>query len=117
MSLHVHNLKFLRPIRKGLRKTSTPQEKILWSQLRGKLFETKFRRQQSIGRFVADFYCPEKKLIIELDGGQHLNNMEGDQERTYYFESLGNKVIRFWNNEVDKNLDQVLLKIKKEMKN
>ena len=68
MTKHVHNLKFLRLVRKSLRKTSTPQEKILWSRLRGKNFEYVFKRQQSIGKFVADFYCPKKNLIIEIDG-------------------------------------------------
>lgn len=117
MTKHIHNLKFLRQTRKELRRASTPQEKILWSRLRGKNLVFVFKRQESIGRFIADFYCPAKKLIIELDGSQHLDNKEYDEERTRYFESLGIKVIRFWNNEVNKNLDGVLLKIEEELNN
>ena len=83
--------------------------------MRGKNFEYVFKRQHSIGRFIADFYCPTKNLIIELDGSQHLDNKEYDQERTWYFESLGIKVIRFWNNEVNNNLNGVLMKIKEEL--
>ena len=83
--------------------------------MRGKNFEYVFKRQHSIGRFIADFYCPTKNLIIELDGSQHLDNKEYDQERTWYFESLGIKVIRFWNNEVNNNLKGVLMKIKEEL--
>ena len=115
MTDHVHNLKFLRQARKELRNTSTSQEKILWSKLRGKNLGYVFKSQHSIGNFIADFYCPRKKLIIELDGSQHLDNKEYDQERTWYFASLGIKVIRFWNNEVNQNLDGVLIKIKQEL--
>jgi very-short-patch-repair endonuclease len=115
MVKHVHNLKFLKQARKDLRKTSTPQEKILWSKLRGKNTGFVFKRQESIGKFIADFYCPKKNLVIEIDGSQHLDNKEYDQERTWYFESLGIKVIRFWNNEVNINLDGVLMKIMEEL--
>ncbi len=117
MKNHVHNLKFLKQARKDLRKTSTPQEKILWSKLRGKNIGFVFKRQESIGNFIADFYCPKKMLVIELDGNQHLDNKEYDQERTWYFESLGIKVVRFWNKDVNQNLDGVLIRIKKELDN
>ena len=80
-----------------------------------KSFGYKFHRQHSIGNFIADFYCPTRKLIIELDGSQHLDNQEYDKERTEYFESLGIKVIRFWNNEINNNLNGVLMKIKEEL--
>ena len=93
----------------------TEEEIILWSVLKNNKLGYKFRRQHSIGRFIADFFCPLKRLIIELDGSQHLDNKEYDEERTNYFESLGIKVIRFWNNEVDKNLAEVMMKIKKEL--
>jgi very-short-patch-repair endonuclease len=101
MKEHMHNLKYFRGVRKELRKTSTPEEKILWSKLRGKNFGYRFRRQHSIGHFIADFYCAEKRLVIELDGSQHLNNVDYDKERTDYFESLNIRVIRFWNEEVN----------------
>jgi len=115
MTNHVHNLNFLQQARKNLRRTSTPQEKILWSKLRSRKLGPVFKRQESIGNFIADFYCPKKMLVIELDGSQHLDNKEYDEERTNYFESLNIKVIRFWNNEVNTNLDGVLLKTKEEL--
>lgn len=98
-----------------MRKTSTPQEKTLWSRLRNDNLGCGFRRQHSIGRFIADFYCAEKKLVIELDGHQHADNKEYDKERTELFESFGIKVIRFWNEEVDENIKKVVLKIVEEL--
>ena len=112
---HIHNIKYLRPIRKTLRKNMTEEEVILWSVLKNNNWGYKFRRQHSIDHFVADFFCPLKRLIIELDGSQHLDNKEADQERTNYFESLGIKVIRFWNNEVKNNLNGVMIKIVEEL--
>ena len=85
---HIHNLKYLHDVRINLRKEITPQEKILWQKLRNSSLGYRFRRQHSIGNFIADFYCATKKLAIELDGSQHLDNTEYDQERTNYFESL-----------------------------
>ena len=79
---HIHNTKYLRPTRKSLRKNMTEEEVILWSVLQNNKCGYKFRRQHSIGRFIADFFCPVKRLIIELDGGQHLDNKEYDEERT-----------------------------------
>jgi very-short-patch-repair endonuclease len=116
MTKHVHNLKFFRQVRQDLRRSTTPQEIILWKYLRRKNFGYKFKRQHSIGNFIVDFYCPTNKLIIELDGSQHLGNQEADTERTQYFESLGLRVIRFWNNEVDKNINGVMMKTEEEMR-
>jgi very-short-patch-repair endonuclease len=113
---HIHNLKHLGVARKILRKEITPEEKRLWFQLRNNSLGYRFRRQHSIGNFIADFFCAEKRLIIELDGSQHLDNKEADRERTAYFESLGIKVIRFWNSEVKNNLDEVMAKIEEELK-
>ena len=112
---HIHNLKFLRDARKQLRKDITLEEELLWYKLWRKNIGYRFRRQHSIGNFIADFFCAEKRLIIELDGRQHLDNKEYDKERTDYFESLGIKVIRFWNNEIRDDLNGVVLKIKKEL--
>lgn len=90
----------------------------MWYKLKGnRLLGYNFRRQHSIGKFIVDFYCPLRKLVIELDGSQHLDNIEYDRERTEYFESLGIKVIRFWNDEVNKNIDSVMEIIKKELDN
>ena len=98
-----------------LRKESTEAEKLLWRYLRRKsLFGYKFRRQEQINDYIVDFVCYEKKLIIELDGG-HLNQDEtkiNDVRRQKWLESQNFKVIRFWNNEVMKNIEGVLQKIK-----
>ena len=94
-----------------LRKEPTPAERKLWAVIRNDQMGVNFRRQHAIGKYIPDFVCLEKKLIIELDGSQHLEQQEYDQERTKYLESLGYKVIRFWNNEVTKNIDGVILAI------
>lgn len=67
-----------------------------------------FRRQHAIGKYIPDFVCIEKKLIIELDGSRHLEQKEYDEDRTKYLESLGYKVVRFWNNDAMKNMDGVI---------
>ena len=93
-----------------LRKNQTSQERIIWNLLRNQQFQgLKFRRQYPIGNYIVDFICKEIKLIIEIDGGQH-NSEEGieyDLKRTEYLETKGYKVIRFWNNEIDNNLEGV----------
>ena len=99
---------------RNLRKNSTTQENLLWSLLRNrKLNNLKFKRQVPIGSYIVDFVCEEKKLIIELDGGQHNTpeNLQYDKKRTEYLNSLGYKVIRFWNNEFDNNLEGVYEKL------
>ena len=101
-----------------LRKNMTKQERILWTFLRKKnINNLKFRRQYPIGNYIVDFICNEKKLIIEIDGGQHNENknITYDQERTKYIESKGYKVIRFWNNDIDNNIEEVYLDILKHM--
>jgi len=113
----IHNLKNKKAIRKRLRKSSTPQEVILWSRLRRNQLGYKFRRQHSIGRYIVDFYCPEKKLIIEIDGSQHIETQkEYDEQRDEYLKSLGFTVLRFWDNDVNNNLDGVLMKILEHLK-
>lgn len=116
MTNHIHNNKYLRLTRKSLRHNLTEEEVILWSILKNNKWGYKFRRQHSIGNFIADFFCPAKRFIIELDGSQHLDNQEYDRERTQYFESLGIKVIRFWNSEIRDNLYGVMIKIFEELK-
>ncbi len=91
-----------------------PAEKLLWEKIRGKqLNGIKFRRQHSIGCFIVDFYCSEYRLIIEVDGTIHNRTdiKEYDEERTEYIENFGMKVIRFTNEEVLKNIEEVLDKI------
>jgi very-short-patch-repair endonuclease len=94
-----------------LRKDPTPAERKLWSRIRNDQLGVTFRRQHAIGNYIPDFVCIEKKLIIELDGSQHLEQEEYDEERTKYLNSLGYKVIRFWNNDVTNNIDGVILAI------
>ncbi|MBK1724966.1 hypothetical protein CKO23_22650 [Thiocystis violacea] len=83
-----------------LRRAQTPAEAELWRQLRAKRFAGfKFRRQQPLGRYIVDFVCFEKKLIVELDGGQHAEAKDYDTARTQWLEQQGFRVLRFWNNE------------------
>jgi adenine-specific DNA-methyltransferase len=67
-----------------------------------------FRRQHAVGNYIPDFCAPRRKLIIELDGSQHLEQKEYDEERTKYLVSQGYRVLRFWNNDVMNNIDSVL---------
>lgn len=92
-----------------LRKEPTPAERKLWSRIRNDQLGVNFRRQHAIGNYIPDFVCIEKKLIIELDGSQHLEQKEYDEERTKFLNSLGYKVIRFWNHDVMNNMDGVIL--------
>ena len=108
---HVHNLKQSEEKRKILRKNLTPQEKILWSRLRRRGLKFKFKRQHSVGSFVLDFYCSTAKLAIEIDGAQHLDNLEYDNERTLFLNSLGITVLRFWNSEINTNIEGVMNRI------
>lgn len=98
-----------------LRMNQTPQEIILWSKLRRGSLGLKFKRQYSVGPYIIDFYCPQKKLAIEVDGSQHIENIDYDNERTAYLNVLNIKVLRFWNNEINANIDGVMLKIINEM--
>ena len=92
---------------KRLRRTMTDAERRLWSILRDKQVSgAKFRRQQPIGPFVADFVCQEARLVIEADGGQHFDNLT-DARRTAFLQSKGYRVLRFWNNDILTNPDGV----------
>jgi very-short-patch-repair endonuclease len=96
-----------------MRHPQTPAEATLWQALRNRKVGFKFRRQHPIYRFIIDFYCAKAKLLIEVDGGSHLeqNQKEYDQARTEYLEELGYKVIRFTNNDVRYNINAVTDKI------
>src|SRR5882724_7446261 len=89
----VNNIKTLFQRRKDLRNESTREEILLWMHLNNSQAGFKFRRQHSIGGYIVDFYCPTKKLIVELDGSQHLtkDSLEYDTNRSKYFEGLGIK--------------------------
>ena len=97
-----------------LRQKLTPSEAILWDVLKGKQLGVKFRRQHPLNNYIADFYCHEKRLIIEIDGGYHLESEQKakDEVRSQDIESFGIKVIRFTNDEVNKNITKVIEKIK-----
>ncbi len=97
----------LPPRAKELRTNSTEAEKLLWNRLRAKSLGHKFRRQEPIGNFIADFVCHEKKLVIELDGGQHAEAPK-DLHRTAELNKAGYQVIRFWNNEILENIEGVV---------
>jgi very-short-patch-repair endonuclease len=104
----------MRSLARNLRKNQTEAEQILWSKLRSRqLSGFKFRRQHPIESYVLDFYCSETHLAIEIDGGQHTENknIERDNDRTAYLNQKGIRVIRFWNDDVIKHLDEVLTEI------
>ena len=96
---------------KRLRREMTESERKLWAALRARRAEAKWRKQQPIGRFVVDFFCPAAKLIVEVDGGQHCES-ETDARRTLWLEGAGYRVVRFWNNEVLENLEGVVARIR-----
>src|SRR5262245_807382 len=92
-----------------LRKNQTDTESRLWLQLRRRnLNGVKFRRQHPIGPFILDLCCVERKLVVELDGGQHVDRSAADEARTRKLERWGYRVLRFWDNEALSNLDGVL---------
>ncbi len=92
-----------------LRRDQTPAEAKLWRFLRAhQTNEVHFRRQHAIGNYVVDFCAPSHRLIIEVDGGQHLEQDEYDNERTKFLQSKGYRVLRFWNSDVTKDFDGVM---------
>ena len=103
-------MKNLKKLVKDLRKNQTLPEQIFWHKIRARRFSNyKFRRQVQIGNYIVDFVCRKKKIIIEIDGGQHNTPEEiiYDKKRTEFLNSRGYKVIRFWNSDIDKNIDGV----------
>ncbi|RPH33920.1 MAG: endonuclease domain-containing protein [Bacteroidales bacterium] len=113
--MQTHNRKELKENRRNLRSNLTPAEIRLWKYLQSKQLEgRKFRRQHSIGNYIVDFYCPEERIAIELDGEVHLNpvNEQYDILRDNYIKSLGIKVIRFRNSDIFDRIDNVINEIK-----
>jgi very-short-patch-repair endonuclease len=100
----------LTPIARNLRQAMTSEERLLWQRLRRNQLGVKFRRQEPIGRYIVDFVCFERRVIIEADGGHHLNN-PADKARDAFFASQGFVVLRFWNSEIRNNLEGVLTAI------
>lgn len=104
----------LTPNARNLRKNMTAQERKLWNVIKNNQFYGyKFLRQYVIGQYIVDFICREKKIIIEIDGGQHNEeqNIIYDKQRTGFFENLGYKVVRFWNNDINDNIEGVYQKL------
>jgi len=94
---------------KALRRDMTEAESRLWKHLRAhRMGDVHFRRQHAIGNYIVDFCAPRRKLVIELDGSQHLEQKAYDAERTEFLKAQGYKVLRFWNHDVMNNLDAVL---------
>jgi very-short-patch-repair endonuclease len=103
---------------KKLRANTTPHERILWRALKELPLEgTHFRRQAPIGPYVVDFFCPAKRLIIELDGGHHNEDEEAQRDRLRqdWLEKEGYRVVRFWNSEVSGDLNALLERIYTEL--
>lgn len=88
-----------------LRRLATDAERLLWSRVRGRRLGWKFRFQHTIGPYVGDFVCLDRKLIVEADGGQH--DELSDRERTAYLRRRGFRIIRFWNHDILQNIDGV----------
>jgi very-short-patch-repair endonuclease len=104
-------------LRRKLRKNLTKEERKIWNLVRNrKIINLKFFRQYGIGKYILDFYCPQIHLCLEIDGGQHseAEDKDYDKKRTRYLQSVKIKVIRFWNNEVNQNMDGVYQKIYEE---
>lgn len=105
----VHNRPYLKDIRREWRKEPTEAEAFLWKILRGKSISgRKFRRQHSIENYIVDFYCAEEKLVIELDEKIHLNQKEMDFDRDKRLKELGYTVLRFENERVFRDLENVV---------
>jgi very-short-patch-repair endonuclease len=103
---------------KKLRANTTPHERILWRALKEIPLEgTHFRRQAPIGRYVVDFFCPAKRLIIEVDGGHHNDDDDArrDRDRQHWLEKEGYRVVRFWNSEITTDLIAVLERVYVEL--
>jgi very-short-patch-repair endonuclease len=103
---------------KKLRANTTPHERKLWRALKEIPIEgSHFRRQAPIGRYIVDFFCPAKRLVIELDGGHHNEDdvAEHDRNRQQWLENEGYRVIRFWNSEITADLTAVLERIYVEL--
>jgi len=111
-------MKQIRSRARALRNNPTDVEKLLWRQLRvWQLDGYKFRRQQPLGNFIVDFVCLDKRLIVELDGGQHAERSDDDANRDAWLSKQGFTVLRFWNNDVLKNVTTVTERIFETLKN
>jgi very-short-patch-repair endonuclease len=103
---------------RDMRRQASEAERTLWKYLRGhRLNGYKFRRQMIIDSYIVDFACLEVKLIVEADGGQHVDQAAYDQRRTVYLERMGYTVLRFWNHEIFHETQSVLERIESALNN
>lgn len=109
--------KLLKQRSRDLRKNLTDAEQKLWQKLRHKqINDHKFRRQFVLGNYIVDFICLDKRLIVEVDGGQHMDNVDYDLHRDEWLKSQNFKALRFWNNQVLNEIDSVLEVISQNLK-
>jgi len=107
---------YLKQRSRDLRNNLTDAEKKLWQKLRNKQINAhKFRRQFVLGNYIVDFICLGKRLIIEVDGGQHMDNANYDLQRDEWLKNQNYKILRFWNNQVLNEIDSVLEVIVKNL--
>ena len=95
-------------LQRVLRRNMTDAERKLWQKLRGNQLDVKFRRQHPFENYILDFVCLPLALVVEVDGGQHIEQAEHDAQRTALLETAGFQVLRFWNNQILNELDAVL---------
>lgn len=107
--------RLLKDERKELKQNMTPAEAVLWEQLKGKKIGVKFRRQHMIDCFIPDFVSLPAKLIVEVDGGIHKKQIEYDNNRTFLLNERGFRVIRFTNEEVLQDIDNVVRRIRESL--
>jgi very-short-patch-repair endonuclease len=120
MKQRIHNKPELKSYRKHLRNNGTSAEAVLWCQLKNRQLENrKFRRQHSIGYYIVDFYCPQEKLVIELDGEDHFwgDQINEDERRDEFLRDNGIRIIRFENKWIFKDMAYVLNEIRKHFIN
>jgi very-short-patch-repair endonuclease len=118
MDNFLYDHKSLKNRRKGLRNNLTKAEMVLWSKLKKSQFENcRFVRQYSVGPYILDFYCPKLRFAIELDGNQHkeIDSVLYDKDRGEYLKSVDIKTIRFWNNDIIKDMQNMLKNLHKEL--
>ncbi|HEX5124294.1 MAG TPA: endonuclease domain-containing protein [Rhodanobacteraceae bacterium] len=103
-------------LQRELRNAPTDAERLLWSHLKSRQIEgCKFRRQHPYGDFILDFVCLERRIVVELDGSQHVDATTYDEKRSRFLQLAGFRVLRFWNNEVFGEMDGVLEVIRREL--
>ncbi len=113
--MRLHNFRSTKEKRRDLRKNMTDSERILWVELKNDKMGHRFRRQFSIGHYIVDFYCPRKKLVIELDGEIHIKQKEYDVVRDKFMKDFEITVLRFWNDDIRHNLNEVLMQIEQAL--